>query len=235
MYAGACTQEEVSSTVPIRVQAPIDISDDFEAQVTEFLRPPVPALTNGEWTLIGPVQGKSEQYYRVATNDSLETGSRIFTNWLLFDYTNSQSIPSINIAISVVETLESTLNSYGGAQKFDIYIDNQKVGRIKFIGHPSEHGAYVLMQQAECPNIETVHRETLEGKRISFIGDSGNRFDFDVHGLAGVEKSFNSIYDYIRTFSFSLMRSKIRQSSELLSRFIRKEPTYRNKLRGCTR
>lgn len=45
------------------------------------------------------------------------------------------------------------------------------------------------MQQAECPSIETVHRKPLEGNRISFVGDSGVRFDFDVHGLAGVEEN----------------------------------------------
>ena len=96
--------------------------------------------------------------------------------------------PYINIAVSVVESLESALASYSGVQMFDILVDERKAGRIKFQVRPSTQGEHVILEQVDCASITTVHQRMLSGKRVSFVGDNGVRFDFDIDGLVGIEQ-----------------------------------------------
>lgn len=96
--------------------------------------------------------------------------------------------PYINIAVSVVESLESSLSYYSGVQMFDILVDERKAGRIRFQVRPSTQGGHVILEQADCASITNVHQKMLSGKRVSFVGDNGDRFDFDINGLAGIEQ-----------------------------------------------
>lgn len=168
---------------------PVKIPDDIEAQVAMFLEPPSPERTVGEWTLIGPVQGRYETYFRAITNDCLETNTRMGCDLLLLDYSaNRPDTPTICIAVAVLSSLEEVMPSYSGIQMYNILVDGGKVGRIRFNARPSPMHDYVLLEQVECASIANVHSQILRGKRVSFVGDTGEQFDFDINGLASIER-----------------------------------------------
>jgi hypothetical protein len=164
------------------------IEDDIDAQVG-MLSYPSPLIKKiGEWALIGPVHGRYTPYFRAITNDCVESDSRMGCNLLVFDYVDHAETPTICIAVGVMSSIEEVVSNYTGVLMYHILVDGQPVGRIRFEAAVSPQRARILLEQAECADITNVYLHMLKGNRVSFIGDRGDHFDFDINGLSGLER-----------------------------------------------
>ncbi|MGE4297901.1 MAG: hypothetical protein AB7E47_07720 [Desulfovibrionaceae bacterium] len=166
--------------------SPDRIATDLDAQVTTFLRPPSPDRTIGDWTVIGPVRGRDGMCIRIATDDCMESNSRMGCNLLVLDYT--ESIPSICIGVGIVSSLEEVTAEYPDKVRYNILVDGQQVGWIRFQATPSPQKEHLLLEQFDGDNLAMAYRRMQKGKRVNFVRDGGDEhFDFDIKGLSELE------------------------------------------------
>lgn len=175
------------SSPPLKTDIPIVIDDNLDAQVAEFLRPPSEANSRGAWTVLGPVKGQYKKYIRAI---SREVDCRMGCDLLLLDYdTERPDVPTVNIAIGVLSTVEEILGSVH--RMYNIFVDGRKVGRIQFSSRASQQGGYVILAYDGCASIDNVYSKMKKGKQVSFISDDDqSRFDFALDDLSNAEGLF---------------------------------------------